>query len=213
MTSKTLRWPLFGKGLGNDRREAWKSEGMRKEERTFKMGTTMVDTLRSLPVIVMKKGGAYYSLTMLKYATGRNANVIKTLLDLRNVNRSGVEDEAEQAENTDLEEEEVENSKLDFVVGEDSASDSAVLSIELGARAAGLLGEVGGTSGSELNSNDCSSGARRSLCGGSASFRICKASSPCVDEHRASCWGRDGASSVPERSIGRQCRRSPNDLH
>jgi hypothetical protein len=59
----------------------------------------------------MKKGGAYYLLTMLKYATGRNANVIKTLLDLRDVNRSGVEDEAEQAEDTDLEEEEVENSE------------------------------------------------------------------------------------------------------
>jgi hypothetical protein len=44
----------------------------------------------------------------------------------------------------------VENSELDFVVGEGSASDSAVLSIELGARAAGLLGEVGGTSGTEL---------------------------------------------------------------
>jgi hypothetical protein len=44
----------------------------------------------------------------------------------------------------------VENSELDFVVGKGSASDSDVLSIELGARAAGLLGEVGGTSGSEL---------------------------------------------------------------
>jgi hypothetical protein len=76
--------------------------------------------------------------------------VIKTLVDLRNVNRPGVEDDADQAEETDLEEEEVENSELDFVVGEGSASDSAVLSIELGARAAGLLGEVGGTSGSEL---------------------------------------------------------------
>jgi hypothetical protein len=123
---------------------------MREEERTFRMGTTMVDTVRSLPVSVMKKGGVYYSLTMLKYATGRNANVIKTLLDLRNVNRPGVEDDAEQAEDTDLEEEEVENSELDFVVGESSASDSGVLSIELGARAAGLLGEVGRTSGSEL---------------------------------------------------------------
>jgi hypothetical protein len=47
-------------------------------------------------------------------------------------------------EDTDLEEEEVENSELDFVVGEGSASDSAVLLIELGPRAAGLLGEVVG---------------------------------------------------------------------
>jgi hypothetical protein len=74
---------------------AWKSEGMRKEERTFRMGTTMIDTLRSLPVFVMKKGGAYYSLTMLKYATERNANVMKTLLDLRDVNRPSVEDDIE----------------------------------------------------------------------------------------------------------------------
>jgi hypothetical protein len=84
------------------RERAWKSEGMRKEERTFMVGMIMVDTLWNLQVFVMKKGGAYYLLTMLKYAMGRNSDVIKTLLDLHDFNRPSIKDDEGQAEDMDL---------------------------------------------------------------------------------------------------------------